>query len=205
MTILIDNAKMTFELATEFMSEPNDRDRQIVSAWDQSRINHHFENKTSFKKAVKKNRKTLKFPAKIETLFKACNYLFSTKARGREETLYFECRATRQTGRLRLRHPKGPLAKIDKTAKTHRFLSKKRFDSLEKWRDQPHGDRLVYFYICEERSTIGKHHLEFAYDGRKVSGWHLSEGMVDTNRGDIESRVRSALKEILGIRDKRIK
>jgi hypothetical protein len=204
MTILIDNAKMTFELATELMSEPDNRDQQIVSAWDQSRINHHFENKKSFKKAFKKTRKTLKFPAKIATLFKACNYLFSKKAKGTEVTRYFECRVSRQTGRLRLQHPKGPLTTIDETAKTHRFLSKKRFDSLEKWRGQLHGDRLAYFYICKERLTIGKHHLEFAYDGRKISGWHLSEGMVNTNRRDIERRVRSALKEILGIRDKRI-
>jgi hypothetical protein len=208
MAIFIDNAKMAFKAATELISDPDNRDRQIVRAWDQSRINHRFENKKSFKKAVRKNQKILKFPKTIDSLFKASNYFFSTKVKNRgtkpknrEETLYFKNGDTKQTGRLRQQHPKGPLAKIDKRAKTHRFLSQRRFRFLKEWHER-HRACLPCFRVPEGGLHAGKRHLEFAYDGREVSGWHLSEGTVEISRRDIECRIGSALKEILGIRHK---
>ena len=109
MTIFIDNEELTDKRATTFISEPDDLVRQIVSAWCQSSVDHCFESKKSFKKAVRGNRKTLESP---ERLFTSSNYLFSTKAKDRKETLYFEDRTTKQTGRLRQQHPTGPLAKL---------------------------------------------------------------------------------------------
>lgn len=199
MTIRIGNSPVASKTIEEIISEPNDGDRQIVKAWERSRIEHHFKNRRSFKEAVRKNRKALAFPGKIASLFKASNYLFSTKAQGRKETLYFENAVTKETGRLRQEHSKGPLARIDKRPKRHRFLTTKRLDSLEKWRAQAPRDSAVYFYICEERPRVGKRHVEFAFDGRKITGWHVSNGTVQISRRDIESRVRSATKEILGI------
>jgi hypothetical protein len=205
MTIFIDNDEMTDKRATKFISKPDDLARQIVRAWCQSDIDHCFESKERFKKAVQRNRKTLKLPGKIETLFTLSNCPFSTKAKDRKETLYFEDQAAKQTGRLRQQHRKGPLAKIDKNAKIHRFLSKKRLKFLKKWREQHHKDCLPCFYISEERLKIGEHHIEFAYDGKEVSGWHSSEGTVKTNRQGLDRRIASALENILGIRSTKIK
>src|SRR5271157_1784351 len=122
MTVFIDNEKMTDKRATKFISRPDDLVRQIVGAWCRSNIDHCFENKKSFKQAVQRNRKTLKSRDTIETLFTWSNYLFSTKVKvkDRKETLYFEDQAAEQTGRLRQQHGEGPLAKIDKKAKTRR-------------------------------------------------------------------------------------
>ena len=201
MTIFVNDAKTTFAAATRFISERDDRARQILRAWDKSGINHCFKDKKSLKRAVRKNQKTLKYHETIETLFTANNYLFSTRACGREETLYFENRIAKQTGRLRQQHRKGPLAKIDRRSKTHRFLSQRRFRFLKKW-NKRHKGCLARFRISEERLKAGKRHLEFAHNGTQVSGWHLSEGRVGTSRRDIEGRIGSALKEILGTRHK---
>jgi hypothetical protein len=151
-------------------------------------------NKKRFRKAVRKNEETLESPETIGALFKARHYLFSTKAKNREETLYFENKVKNQTGRLRQQHPKGPLAKIDERAKTHRFPSQRRFRFLKESYNQ---GCLPCFRVSEERLKTAKHHIEF-YDGRKVSGWHPSEGTVLPRKRDIKDRIDSALKEILG-------
>src|ERR1700688_2971117 len=129
MTIVIYCEKKTEKDATNIISKPDDLKRQIVRAWHQSNIKHCFNSKSGFNKAVHRNWKTLKFKSrdKIDMLFISSNCPFSTWTEGRKETLYFEDRATKKTGRLRQQHPKGPLAKIDKKTRTHRFLSKKRF------------------------------------------------------------------------------
>jgi hypothetical protein len=203
MTIFIDNKKMMDKRATKFISKPDDLVRQIVRAWCQSNIDHCFENKRSFKKAVRRNRKTLESLESIETLFTSINFRFSTKAKDRKETLYFKDRTTKQTGRLRQQHRKGPLATIDKKAKRHRFVSKNRYKRLNKWHKK-HRRQIPRFFSYEQRANVGKHHIEFAFE-KEVSGWHLSEGTVETNRQDLDRRIASALESIAGIRRKTIK
>ena len=206
MTMFIDDKKVTDKVATGFFSRPDDLVRQIVRAWRQSNVSHCFESKKGFKKAVRRNRKTLKSPDKIKTLFRPCNYLFGTEAEDRKETLYFEFKSatTTKTGRLRQQHQEGPLAKIDKKANKHLFLSKKRFEDLKEWHKN-HKGRLPDFTPAEERPKIGKHHIEFAYDGKEVSHWHESGGTVKRNRNGLDRHIASALKNILGIRRKKIK
>lgn len=205
MTVFIDNEKMTDKRATKFISKPDDLVRQIVGAWCRSNIDHCFENKKSFKKAVQRNRKTLKSRDTIETLFTWSNYLFSTKVKDRKgtkvkdrkETLYFEDQAAEQRGRLRQQHGEGPLAKIDKKPRTHRFLSEKRFEcvkeGMSKWHDNE--GRLPRFYGYEKRAKDSKHHIEFSGESKK---WHGSEGSVKTSKHDLDGRIASALENILG-------
>lgn len=203
MTVFIDNEKMTDKRATKLISGPDDLVRQIVRAWCRSNIDHCFESKKSFKKAVQRNRKTLKSRDTIETLFTSSNYLFSTKVKDRKETLYFEDRAADQTGRLRQQHGEGPLAKIDKKAKTHLFLSEKRFKCLKKWDYKKKG--LPCFHPAEVRAKFGKYHIEFACHGKEVSGWHRSEGTVSRTGKFLNCCIASALENILGIRSTKIK
>jgi len=200
MAILIDKVQVTDNCALGFISKPDDLVTQIVSAWHQSNIRHHFNNKSGFNKAVHRNRKNLKSKArdKIDMLFTSSNYLFSTQTEGREETLYFKDWATKRTGRLRQQHPKGPLAKIDKKPRKHRFLSKKRFESIKEWRDK-HKGGLPHFYVSEKQAKNGMRHLEFSCDGKEVSGWHPSGGTVRMSKRHIEHRIDRALREILGI------
>ena len=201
MTIFIDKVQVTGDGAMGFISELDDLARQIASTWHESNIEHYFKNQRGFDKAIHRNLKFLKANArgKAGALFTSSNYLFSTQAEGREETLYFRDRATNGTGRLRQQHPKGPLAKIDKKPRTHRFLSKKRFECVNEWRDK-HMDGLPRFYVSEKQAKNGEHHLEFACDGKEVSGWHPSGGTVRTSKRHLEHRIDRALKEILGIR-----
>jgi hypothetical protein len=208
MTIFIDNEEMTHKRATKFISKPDDLVRQILRAWCQPGIKHCFRNKSGFDKAVHRNRKTLRSMArgKTDMLFTSSNHLFSTQATGREETLYFEDEsgATKRTGRLRQRHRKGPLAKIDRKPRTHRFLSKKRSECvrerMSKWHDNK--GRLPRFYSYEKGARDGEHHIEFSRESKK---WHLSEGTVKTGKDDLDCRIASALENILGIRGPRIK
>jgi hypothetical protein len=197
MTIFIESKKMTDKGATEIVSRPDDLVRKIVRAWWQSNTDHCFESKKLFRKAVRRNRKTLESFESIETLFTSSNYLFSTRAKDRKETLYFEDRNTKQTGRLRQQHRKGPLARIDKKPKTHRFVSKKRYKCLKQWHEKD-SKQPPKFFNYEKRPTVGKHHIEFAY-GRKVSGWHRSEGTVEMNTQDLDRRIESTLENIVGI------
>lgn len=199
MTILINGAQMTYRDTTQLISEQDSFVRQIVSAWHKSDTRHSFRDEESFKNAVRKNRKTLQSPDAIERLFRSSNYLFSTQSEGRAGTLYFK--DSTATGRLRQQHPKGPLAKIDKRPKTHRFLSRKRYEWAKEWHDR-HKDSLPSFYVYEIQAKNEKHHIEFAYDGKKVSDWHESAGTVRMSTRHLEIRIGCALKETLGIRHK---
>jgi hypothetical protein len=92
MTIHIHRVQATDDNAIEFISEPDDLVRRIVRAWHNSVIPNCFKNKGGFIKAVHRNRKTLSSKARdgIGMFFTSGNYLFSTKAEGRKETLYFK-------------------------------------------------------------------------------------------------------------------
>jgi hypothetical protein len=198
MTICIDNKKKSYRALIKLLTRS---DEQIVRAWHKSKTTYCFKDEERFKRAVHKNRKTLKSPKKIELFFTARNYLFSTKACNRLETLYFK-NAEGQTGRLRQQHKKGPLAKIDEPPRTHLFpISKDELESLERcykahekqvgWRPQD---------IYETRCKGGNHHFEFAYNekGEPVHG-HRSEGIVEKiDKRSREHHVNFALKNILG-------
>jgi hypothetical protein len=204
MTIFIHKKKVTSKVATEFISEPDGLVKQIVRAWHESTVDNCFKNRESFKKGVWQNRATLESPRTVKMLFTRRNYLFSTKAEGREETLYFKDRTTRQTGRLRQQHRLGPLAKIDRETKKHRFVSNKRYKLLKASRKHSCG-RLPRFYACERRAVVGKRHIEFTCEGKSVARWHRSKGTTKTSKRDLEYRIGSALENILGIRRKEIR
>lgn len=195
MAIFVER-KMTDEDLTRVVPEQDKLLKEIARTWQESRIKHNFEDEGHFKKALRRNLKTLDFPATIEALFRPAKWFFSTQANGRLETLYFKNK--KHTGRLRQQHPKGPLAKIDKKAREHLFLSEERFHYLKKWHKK-HKHRRPNFKPSEERPKTGKYHIELAYDGKKISKWHASEGRVKMNRQNLERRVASALQNILGV------
>ncbi len=124
-------------------------------AWHESEICHDFTSRERFGKAVSRNRKALESRDAAKRLFTPDNYLFSTKTKGRQETLYFEDRAAKQTGRLRQQHWKGPLAKIDGKPRIHAFLSKKRYKRLKHCRTPALDPR----ELCPAE---GRRHIEFA-------------------------------------------
>ena len=202
MTILIDKVTVTGDSAIGLISELDDFVSQIVIAWHQSDIKHYFKNQRGFNKAVHRNRKSLEANArgKIGALFTSSNYLFSTQAENREESLYFKDSATGQTGRLRQQHSKGPLAKIDKEPRTHLFLSRDRF-CAEKRRYKCKGGP-PRFRASEKHKKSGKHHLEFWCDGSGVFHCHFSGGTVRPSEPHIKRRIDRALEEILGIGQK---
>jgi hypothetical protein len=136
----------------------------------------------------------------IETLFTSSNYLFSTKTKLRKETLYFEDQTTKQTGRLRQEHRTGPLQRIDEKAKRHKFVSKKRYESLNKWHKK-HPKQLPRFYSYEQKPKVGKRHIEFAFEREKVSDWHKSGGTVEINTQGLNRRIASSLE--FGVRKSR--
>src|SRR6266536_1533011 len=201
MTIFIHCEKKTEKDAANIISKPGDLEKQIVRTWHKSRIKHCFKDKTTFNKAVRRNRRTLRRRNAMKTLFRSCNYLFSTKAEGRKETLYFEDRAKKKrTGRLRQQHLEGPLAKIDKEPRTHRFLStEKRFkyvkERMRKWHDNK--GCLPRFHRSEKLAENDKYHIEFSCESRE---WHKSKGKVKTGKNNLKFRISSALENILGIR-----
>jgi hypothetical protein len=147
----------------------------------------------------RKNQKTVSDGRK---LFAGDNYLFSTKADGREETLYFENRATNQTGRLRQQHKDDPLplAKIDRVPRAHLFLSEKRYKYLKRWykhERKRNRRRIPKVRPCERCRTEGKYHIEFAFKGKRLLKWHRSEGMVKI-RNNPKRLVRNALNKVCG-------
>ena len=147
----------------------------------------------------RKNQETVTSPDGRK-LFTPGNYLFSTKADGREETLYFRNHVTKQTGRLRQQHWDDPLAKIDKVPRAHLFLSEKRCKYLKRWykherkRNRRHIPKVR---PCERCQTEGKYHIEFACKGKRLLKWHRSEGIVKI-RKNTKRLVRDALKKVCG-------
>ncbi len=196
MTICIAGVKMDAESLLKHVTKPDAHAKQIVEVWCQSTLCHCFNKRSAFTKAVHRNQKVLKSPDRINALFTAENHCFSTLAKHRQETLYFVDKS-KNTGRLRQQHKKGPLAKIDKQPKEHRFLSKPRKDSLRKLYDD---DQVPEFHRCELRKRDGKYHVEFPSKGKGTSGWHWSKGTVRTTKKGVDRRIKSALENILGIR-----
>jgi hypothetical protein len=148
----------------------------------------------------RENQQTVKSP-NGRKLFTSDNYLFSTKAEDREETLYFRNSVTKQTGRLRQEHKKkGRLAKIDEEASTHLFLSKKRYKYLKRWNEE--NPCQVPAFCCHElRLLEDKHHVEFACEGEEVR-WHASEGIVKVRKNP-KPLVREALNTVCGVQQTR--
>jgi len=145
----------------------------------------------------RKNQETVKSPDGRK-LFTPGNYLFSTKAEGRKATLYFRNSVTKQTGRLRQQHKKDPLAKIDKEARTHLFLSEKRYKYLKRWHERKRNRRCIpKVRPYERRRAEGEHHIEYACKGKRRSHWHRSKGIVTISK-DPKLLIRAALKEVCG-------
>jgi hypothetical protein len=173
-------------------------DSQISRSWLRSSMEHRFLSRDDFERAIRRNRRALKSPNLAE-LFTSDNYLFSTKTPKREETLYFKDRRRNQTGRLRQQHSKGPLARIDRKARTHLFLSEKRFKDLHTWRKE-NKHSLPKTGSCEKKPKAGKRHIECAPTRKGRVRWHPSGGRVTLSKDDLQQRIDRALKEILGLR-----
>ena len=97
MTIFIGKAKMTDKGATEFISKQHDLVRQIVRAWCQSNIDHHFKNDKRFRKAVQKNQGILHSRGAIEALFTSRNYVFSTNRFSIRFFVFIKCSSYRNS------------------------------------------------------------------------------------------------------------
>jgi len=206
MTIFIRDCNKVIpeERAVKLAPEPHDgRVKHLVKTWSDATLEHCFDGREEFRKAVRRNRKALQSRGKkfiirdeYEDFFRNTeNFQFSTKAKGREETLYFD--DGQCTGRLRQQHRKGPLAKIDSLPRIRLFLSEGRFHALKKWRKR-NKRKFPTFYRSELKPTDGKRHIEFAWDGVNVE-WHASEGKVSTSQKRIDRHIERALQKILGI------
>ena len=151
----------------------------------------------------RKNQETIKSPDG-RRLFTPRNYLFSTKAEGREESLYFRNRATKQTGRLRQQHGDDRLAKIDKVPKTHLFLSEKRYKYLKRWYEHERKKnrelrRIPKVSLHERRRTEGRYHVEFSCKGKTLLKWHRSRSKATVKiRKNPKRLVREALNKVCG-------
>jgi hypothetical protein len=203
MTIFIRNKVIPEERAVKLARARHDRSvKRLVKTWSDPTLEHCFDGREEFQKAVRRNRKALQSRGKklvirkdYKKFFSRRNFTFSTKAKGREETLYFNY--GQRTGRLRQQHREGPLAKIDHHARIRLFPPEDRFRSLKKWRKR-NKEKFPTFYRSELKPSDGKRHIEFAWDGVNVE-WHASEGKVSTSREDVNHRIKRALKIVLGI------
>jgi hypothetical protein len=137
-----------------------------------------------------------------EKLFTLENYIFSTKVKGTEETLYFRNCAMKQTGRLRQQHPDGPLAKIDGVPSTHLFLSKERYKCLKRWYEHERKRRRRRIPKVRARETClteGKYHIEFAAEGKRLLKWHRSRSEATVKiRTNPENLIHNALNKFCG-------
>lgn len=207
MTIFIRdcNKIISEDRAVKLAPEPHDcRVKHLVKTWSDATLEHCFDGREEFQKAVRRNRKALQSRGKklvIRDDYKDFflnreNFQFSTEADGREETLYFE--DALRTGRLRQQHGGGPLAKIDHHRRIRLFLSRDRFSRLKKWRKR-NGEKFPTFYRSELEPSDKTRHIEFAWDGVNVE-WHASKGIVTKSRKYVNHRIKRALENVLGIR-----
>jgi hypothetical protein len=201
--IFINGMEQTINKVEDLINlfhERTDLVRQIVTAWHESGLEHDFEDQEGFEEAVRENRKTLQQSQMVEELFTKANYLFSTKEKGRKETMYFKDRYTGTTGRIRQQHRSGPLARIDKQAKVHRFIKiKQHFRELEDWEEKNPG-MLPKFYPDEKDPEEGHRHVEFVLkSGKKISGWHASGGRVIIHSSSLKHRIRKGLRRVIGM------
>jgi hypothetical protein len=204
MTIFIRNKVIPEERAFKLASARHDRRaKHLVKTWSNATLKHCFDGRREFRRAVRTNRNALQSRGKklvIRNDYKDFflnikNFQFSTEARNREITLYFE--DAQRTGRLRQQHRKGPLAKIDHHRRIRLFLSQDRFSALKKWHKR-NKEKFPTFYRDELEPCDKTHHIEFAWDGVNVE-WHASEGKVFTSREDVDRCIKRALQKILGI------
>jgi len=205
MTIAIGDCDepISKERAVKLAAGPHERHvEHLVVTWRKAAFKHCFDDREKFQKAVRRNRRILQSHGKqlvvhsdYKEFFIGKNFQFSTKADGRQETLYFE--DSQRTGRLRQQHGGGPLAKIDHHRRIRLFLSEERFRQLRKWRKR-NKKKFPTFYRDELELRDGTHLIEFAWDGVNVE-WHASEGKVSTSREDVDRCIKRALQKILGI------
>ncbi|MGB8542222.1 MAG: hypothetical protein WCD49_11365 [Candidatus Acidiferrales bacterium] len=203
MTMFIRNEVISEQRAVELAPARHDhRVKHLVKTWSGPTLEHCFDGREEFQKAVRRNRKILQPHGKefvvrrnYKEFFIGKNFEFSTKVDGREETLYFE--DAQRTGRLRQQHGEGPLAKIDHHRRMRLFLSEDRFRQLKKWRKR-NKEKFPTFYRGELEPSDKTHHIEFVWDGVNVE-WHASEGIVCASRKGINRRIKRARENILGI------
>jgi hypothetical protein len=204
MAIFIRNKVIPEERGVELARARHDRRvKHLVKTWNDSTLGHCFDGREEFQEAVRRNRKALQSGGNKlvirddykDFFLNSKNFQFSTKAYGREETLYFE--DSQRTGRLRQQHGGGPLAKIDHHRRIRLFLSKDRFSALKKWRKR-NKEKFPTFYRDELEPCDKTRHIEFAWDGVNVE-WHASKGIVKTSRGQVNHRIKRALEVVLGI------
>lgn len=203
MTIFIRNKLIPEKRVAKLA--PRRRDRRgehLVKAWNDATLEHRFDGREEFQKAVRRNRIILRSHGEqffvrsdYKEFFIGRNFKFSTEADGREETLYFE--DVRRTGRLRQQHGRGPLAKIDHHRRIRLFVAEARFRQLKKWRKR-NKETFPAFYRSELEPRDKARHIELAWDGVNVE-WHESKGIVCTSRKGINRRIERAWKNILGI------
>ncbi|HEX5422316.1 MAG TPA: hypothetical protein VFW94_02115 [Candidatus Acidoferrales bacterium] len=173
MTIFIRNKLIPEEGALKLAPARHDhRVKHLVKTWNDAIFEHYFNGREEFQKAVRRNRKILQPGDKTfivrreyKEFFIGKNFEFSTKADGREETLYFE--DAQRTGRLRQQHDGGPLGKIDHQRRIRLFLPEDRFRQLKKWRKR-NKEKFPTFHRGELEPTDKTHHIEFAWDGVNV-------------------------------------
>jgi hypothetical protein len=204
MTIFIRSKVIPGERAVKLAHARHDRRvKHLVETWSDPTLEHCFDGREGFQKAVRRNRKALQSRGKKlvirddykDFFLNPRNFRFSTEAHNREKTLYFE--DAQRTGRLRQQHREGPLAKIDHHRRIRLFLSQDRFSALKKWHKR-NKEKFPTFYRDELELCDQTRHIEFAWDGLNVE-WHASEGKVSTSREDVDRCIKRALQKILGI------
>jgi len=199
MTILIRNKVIPEGRAIKLAREPHDgRVKHLVNTWSDATLKHCFDGRKEFRKAVRRNREALQSRGKkfvirkvYEDFFICKNLRFSTKASGREETLYFK--DAQHTGRLRQQHSKGPLVTIDHHRRICLFFSQERLNAL----NRRHEKASTFCRVGLEPSD-GTRLIEFEWDGVRVNKCHASEGKVSTSRTNVKRRINHALQNILG-------
>jgi hypothetical protein len=203
MTIFIRNKVIPKERAVKVARARHDRRlKHLVKTWSDATLEHCFDGREEVQKAAQRNRKALQSHDKkvvirndYKKFFCRRNFTFSTKAKGREATLYFD--DGQRTGRLRQQHREGPLAKIDHRPRIRLFLPQDRFSALKKWHKR-NKEKFPTFYRDELEPCDKTRHIEFAWDGVNVE-WHASEGKVFTRGEDVDRCIKRALQKILGI------
>lgn len=199
--VFIDNDEIgnLDEWIKQQLQKADENQKKVMTAWHNSALRHDFDQASDFLGAVNDNVKILKSWAQAKELFKAKNFLFSTKGDSRAETLYFRDADTGMSGRLRQQHSSGPAAKIDRDPKQHLFVETQsaKEDLKSKYKKGKEASGLENY---AKDAKDNWYHIEYAVDeNNKLTNWHPSNGIVNTSTDNIATRISTALKEILGI------
>lgn len=192
-----------------------EKQKQVIKAWHESGLEHSFSDDKKFKHAVNDNVKTLESWETAKDLFQSDNFLFSTKALNRQETLYF---VNEESGRLRQQHAKGPHAKIDDSLREHLFFkNKKDQKALQSWwalerasdKNEPKTKPKPQDFLkkaaelnAQSNPTKGWFHFEYEVENDVVTSVHASEGtveMIGNEDENLPSQISTALQSILGV------